>query len=355
MNLIKQKSRGVFYVVSLSLIILIVQVIMYGNFFEELKADTDTINDLSRIRGAIQRYTKLEISNQTAEAHALEAQIDSLLAHNLSKEQNADLAGFGELYDLDRLNLEWSELKILINEYHASPIPGQLAVVIDKSEACWEVADANVIHKQYIVNKTATYYKYFTLTFGLNLLAIALALLLYKRFIHNSLAASAIHDALTGIFNKGYFDGYLDYEIARALRKNRTFCLVMMDIDHFKNVNDTYGHRRGDYALKALAETVLKSKRNMDVLARIGGEEFILLLPDTQLQAAILLAERIRKSVEEFPFEEIGRMTISLGVTEFDSTDTKENILKRVDSALYQAKGNGRNRWEAIGGKQENE
>jgi diguanylate cyclase (GGDEF)-like protein len=177
-------------------------------------------------------------------------------------------------------------------------------------------------------------------------------MLLYKRYVHNSLAASAVHDSLTGIFNKGYFSEYLQYEIARAIRKQMPFSLIMLDIDHFKLVNDTYGHRRGDYALKTLAEVVRKSKRNADVLARIGGEEFILLLPDTRLSDASRLAERVRKSVEDFPFEEIGKLTVSLGVTEFTQTDNHESILKRVDSALYLAKANGRNRCEALGGEE---
>ena len=150
-------------------------------------------------------------------------------------------------------------------------------------------------------------------------------------------------------------DEYLEYEIARAIRKQTAFSLIMLDIDHFKLVNDTYGHRRGDYALKTLAEVVQKSKRNADVLARVGGEEFIVLLPDTKLSDAIQLAERIRKNVEDFTFEEIVRMTISLGITEFKQTDSKESILKRVDSALYKAKDNGRNRCEIIEGEKYHE
>jgi diguanylate cyclase (GGDEF)-like protein len=354
MNFMKQKSRSVFYIVSLFLFLLIVQVILYGKFFEELKADTETIHDLSRIRGAIQRYTKLEISNRPTEAHAVEADIDNLIAVNLNKNKDVEKNEVPGLYDLNRLNTEWGELKSLIEAYHTDPIP-ILNAVTDKSEECWEIADANVIQQQYIVNKTTAYYKYFTLTFGLNLLVIVLVLLLYKRYVHNNLAASAIHDSLTGIFNKGYFEEYLEYEIARAARKNLPFCLVMLDIDHFKLVNDTYGHRRGDYALKALAEAIHTCKRNTDVLARIGGEEFIILLPDTKLPDAIQLAERIRKCVEQFPFEEIGNMTISLGVTEFKQTDHKERLLQRVDSAMYQAKENGRNRLESIGGGEENE
>jgi diguanylate cyclase (GGDEF)-like protein len=253
------------------------------------------------------------------------------------------------------LNTKWDELKLLTRDYNNDPTRANLLAVVSKSEECWEVADATVVRQQYIVNKTAAYYKYFTVTFGINLFFILLILLYYKRYIHNSLASSAVHDALTGAFNKGYFSEYLEHEIARAVRKQIPFSLIMLDIDHFKRVNDTYGHRRGDYALKTLADVVRKSKRNADVLSRIGGEEFIILLPDTGLSDAGQLAERVRKSVEDFPFEEIGKLTVSLGVTEFTQADNQESILKRVDSALYLAKGNGRNRTEVLGGEPNHE
>jgi len=351
MNPMKPKYRSVFYIVSLCLLLLIVQVAMYGNFFMTLKADTEVINDLSRIRGSIQRYTKLELSNRNIETLKLEADINNLIAKIINNPHSNDLSSVSQQYDITTIETKWGQLKSLIHDYHDNPTRMNMLAAIDKSEECWEAADASVIRQQYIVNKTAAYYKYFTLTFGINLFVIALVLILYKRFILNHLAASAIHDALTGIFNKGYLDEYLEYEIARAVRKQMAFSLIMLDIDHFKLVNDTYGHRRGDYALKTLAEVVLESKRNADVLARVGGEEFIVLLPDTNLSDAMQLAERIRKNVENFTFEEIGRMTISLGVTEFNQADNKDRILKRVDSALYKAKDNGRNRCEMIEGE----
>ena len=350
MNSMKTKYRSVFLVASIFLLLLVAQVVLYGSFFNELKSGTKVINNLSRIRGSIQRYTKLELSDAMINNQELEGYIDDLIAQNMDVPMEADLKSVSSLYDMKMLNTKWDELKLVVRDYRADPSRANLRAVIGKSEECWQVADATVIRQQYLVNKTAAYYKYFTVTFGINLFVIGLVLLFYKQYVHNSLASSAIHDALTGLFNKGYFSEYLEYEAARSLRKQTPFSLVMLDIDHFKHVNDTYGHRRGDYALKTLAEVVRKTKRNADVLARVGGEEFIILLPDTNLSEAGQLAERVRKSVEDFPFEEIGRLTISLGVTEFTQTDDQENILKRVDSALYLAKENGRNRCEVLGG-----
>jgi diguanylate cyclase (GGDEF)-like protein len=347
----KPKYRSVFFVAGAFLLLLVVQVVMYGSFFNELRSGAEVINDLSRIRGSIQRYTKLELAGVKTGSQDLEVYIENLIMRNMDTPTETDLKSASSLYDMRILNTNWDELKLVIRDYRADQSRENLRAVIDKSEECWEIADATVIRQQYIVNKTAAYYKYFIVTFGVNLLVIGLILLYYKRHIHNNLASSAIHDALTGLFNKGYFSEYLEYEIARSVRKQAPFSLVMLDIDHFKNVNDTYGHRRGDYALKTLAEVVLKSKRNADVLARIGGEEFVILLPDTALSDAGRIAERVRKSVEDFHFEEIGKLTVSLGVTEFTPADNQESILKRVDSALYLAKGNGRNRCEILGGE----
>lgn len=349
MKPMNQKSRSVSYTVILFLLLLAVQIVMYGNFFRELREGTQVINDLSRVRGSIQRYTKLELSNANRDDLELESYIDELIARQIDNPQAEELNKIAQSYDLSVLNAKWDELKALIRDYRANPDSKLLPAVIDKSEECWTIADAQVVRQQYLVNKTTSYYKYFTITFGINLLVIVVVLLLYKKYIYNHLASSAILDSLTGIFNKGYFEEYLEHEIARAVRKQTSFCLIMFDIDHFKNVNDTYGHSRGDYALKTLADVVRKCKRNADVLARIGGEEFIVLLPDTGLSDAVHLAERIRKSVEDFPFEEIGKMTVSLGVAEFRQTDDNETILKRVDSAMYLAKENGRNRCEVIG------
>jgi diguanylate cyclase (GGDEF)-like protein len=353
MDQIKQRSRGIFYVIAVLLLILVIQVALYGSFFKSLRDDSAEINDLSKIRGEIQRYTKLEIANFDAmqvQTASLEGEIDALISKNMEDFNETNMKDLSRFYELTQLDIKWRELKSRVSIYQSAPTKDTLFAVIGKSEECWGIADANVIRQQYIIGKTTSYSKYFTVTFGINLLIIILILVLYKQLIHNSLRQSAVNDALTSIFNKGYFDEYLTYEIARALRKQQTLSLIMFDIDHFKHVNDTYGHRRGDTTLKTLTEVVQKCKRNADVLARVGGEEFILLLPDTGSEDAFLLATRIRKAVEDYPFEEIGSLTISLGITDFVVSDDKDKILTRVDAALYKAKENGRNRCELVEG-----
>jgi diguanylate cyclase (GGDEF)-like protein len=159
-----------------------------------------------------------------------------------------------------------------------------------------------------------------------------------------------IRDGLTGLFNYRHFMEILDREVARAVRYERSFCLLMLDVDHFKNYNDTHGHPAGDEVLKTLADIVTTRLRAVDFSARYGGEEFVVLLPETDLAGAGTVADDIRVQVENYPFEgretqPLGNVTISLGVAELlDWSEEPASLLKRADDALYRAKSEGRNR-----------
>ena len=350
------RNKSIFFLAGIFIFLLAVQVIMFSNFFSELKSNSQVINDFSSIRGLIQRYTKVELAQTNIDGVDLETYISVTIDYYVKNQTNSfEQNNVSKYYDLKTVQKSWNELKSLADAYDKNPTDELKMRIIEKSEECWKLSDAYVLRTRYTLNKTTEYYKYFIITFALNISAIIITLYFYKRIIYNNLAKSAVNDSLTGLFNKGYFNEYLEREIARAVRKQLTFSLIMIDIDHFKLVNDVHGHHRGDYALETLADILRVSKRNADVIARIGGEEFIMFLPDTDISGAYTLAERIRNSVESFPFEEIGRMTVSLGVTEFINTDDNDSILKRVDSALYKAKERGRNRSEVIGGLEINE
>jgi len=154
----------------------------------------------------------------------------------------------------------------------------------------------------------------------------------------------AFRDQLTGLYNRHYFLQRAESEWERAVRSGEGFSILMSDIDHFKQVNDTLGHQVGDQVLKRLGSLVQDSVRGQDTLARWGGEEFILLLPDTPAEGAEVLAERIRSVVEEEEFPVAGKVTISVGVAAWNTRDTSlDKTIGRADSALYRAKRNGRN------------
>lgn len=157
-------------------------------------------------------------------------------------------------------------------------------------------------------------------------------------------------DPLTQLFNARHLREHLSREVERFQRYQRPLSVLMLDADHFKRVNDTYGHLRGDQVLQELACTVMRQLRNTDTAFRYGGEEFVVLLPETRADAAVLLAERIRVAFAQIPLD-LGaaapvHCTLSIGVAEALTGDTMNSLLQRADEAVYRAKANGRNRVE---------
>ncbi|MBW4055445.1 MAG: GGDEF domain-containing protein [Proteobacteria bacterium] len=155
-------------------------------------------------------------------------------------------------------------------------------------------------------------------------------------------------DALTGIYNRRFLESRLSDECERHRRHSRHLSLIMIDIDFFKKVNDTYGHQCGDMVLQAVASKIVSVIRKTDFIARYGGEEFCCLLPETSAENAEVVAENLRMSIEEMTnsFESHSiKVTISLGISCFVTEDSPETLLKKADEALYQAKHSGRNRF----------
>ncbi len=157
-------------------------------------------------------------------------------------------------------------------------------------------------------------------------------------------------DSLTSLYNHGHFQYLLDEEIKRSRRFNHPTSIIMLDIDHFKIYNDILGHPAGDYLLKILCSILLEDLRETDTASRYGGEEFVIILPQTSKKEAFNLARRLRKKVESFAFknEEVlpeKKLTISLGVATFpDNAQDKDELIKTADIALYRAKQTGRNK-----------
>jgi two-component system cell cycle response regulator len=158
----------------------------------------------------------------------------------------------------------------------------------------------------------------------------------------------ATTDTLTGIANRREFSRVAEAETDRAKRYGTPLSLLMYDLDHFKRVNDTFGHDTGDDVLRAVTAVVMANIRTVDVAARWGGEEFLVLMPQSDLAAARGAAEKLRQAIERHRFDKVGTVTVSFGVTQFVPQDDLNVLLKRVDDALYRAKENGRNRVETL-------
>jgi len=156
-------------------------------------------------------------------------------------------------------------------------------------------------------------------------------------------------DPLTSISNRRDILEKIFYESIRVERNQKTFSLAICDIDHFKSVNDKYGHECGDYILKKIADTIVSSLRKQDIVARWGGEEFILLLPETNLEGGGIVAEKVRKTISQYEFRynnKIILISITFGVSEYSIDKSIDGCIKEADKALYRGKNNGRNRVE---------
>ena len=169
----------------------------------------------------------------------------------------------------------------------------------------------------------------------------------FQRF--SSIRNMATYDTLTGLYNRRYFEERLEVEAQRSFHSGLSLSLVMVDIDHFKKVNDTFGHTEGDQILCKVSSLLKNSVRKKDMVARYGGEEFILILPEAAPEQSFVIAERIRQLVEKTLFE-VGRahvhLTLSMGISNFPShrVKSKEELVKMADQALYDAKRGGRNK-----------
>ena len=170
--------------------------------------------------------------------------------------------------------------------------------------------------------------------------------------VYAEILKHATLDALTGFYNRRQLEERVKQEVSSAKRQNRNLCAIMLDVDFFKQVNDTYGHAAGDLVLKTISRVIKEQLRDYDIAGRYGGEEFVILLPFTKLEEAKMVAERLRKSVENTtidiskvnPDAKKINVTISLGVYQYQTNDYEKTLIRNADKALYIAKENGRNK-----------
>lgn len=206
--------------------------------------------------------------------------------------------------------------------------------------ACIFTAELNIIHTHFLMAAELN-----TVSFIAPVLAGVLFgyLLARIKLLGNQLTKLAFTDTLTGVYNRLHFNQLLDIELDKAKRYGGPLSIIFFDIDHFKQINDSYGHPTGDIILKEIADVISNINRSSDIFARYGGEEFIILTVATNMAGAMDHAQRLRHDIEQHNFK-TGQVTASFGVAEFNpSSDNQESLLERADKALYQAKSDGRN------------
>lgn len=169
-----------------------------------------------------------------------------------------------------------------------------------------------------------------------------------RKKIEVELERLATTDPLTSLFNRRKFEALLDYEIERDRRYQNGLSLIFCDIDRFKLINDEHGHDIGDEVLKTFSLKMKSSVRSTDIIARWGGEEFVLIITHTTSDQTAAMAEKLRETIAKHDFPEVHWVTASFGVTHLNADDTRSTLISRADEALYLAKENGRNRVEVL-------
>lgn len=217
----------------------------------------------------------------------------------------------------------------------------------------YSIKSINDRHIGYLVsyeidNTFGEFSRWFYISSGLIILIVVIvsAFILYILKIKAIAEKNAITDKLTGALNRTAIEVIINTERERAKRAKKPISIILFDIDFFKKINDTYGHDVGDYVLKTVVELIRKNIRKSDYLIRWGGEEFMILLPETDIDSTIKIAEKLRSLVENYQFKTVGKVTISLGLTQLKTGEDFDSAVKRADESLYLAKNRGRNRVE---------
>ena len=314
--------------------------------FETLKERyyAKVVNESGKVRGGVQRVAKLYFAGDLKKATSLYPEIDNCL-EELSKDvKNLKFP----ILDWDR-NLEPVEVKNCWERLKGLILENRREEVLSVSERCWFLADHQTgIYQKIAERNLLILNSLYTILVVLSLGLMAWLVKLIKVDISLNLERRANYDTLTGIYNRNTFAKIYNYISKDNLSYPIGF--ILFDLDNFKEVNDRFGHPVGDKVLKAVAEVVRNKLRKTDIFARWGGEEFTILLPHTDAEGSLKVAEKLRKTLENLYIPELNgrKITASFGVTVVKKGEPLEEVFSRADKALYKAKEKGKNRAEFI-------
>ena len=303
-----------------------------------LKDDSRSINAIGYIRGSMQRLSKdyshpqqaIIIENVQQRFAFIES---TFIKHHRAQEQSRLF-----MEQFTRLKQAWNTLLQVLRS------PQDTTVLFTLSEQCWHIADDATNAAESLSTHAHERLIATVIVLGLFIFFLLLLTLYFiQKEVKNHLESSVIIDPLTHLYNRFYFIEQINRAIKTFARNAEPFSLIFVDIDHFKTVNDQYGHPVGDRVLKSFAHLLKKSLRAEDEGFSYGGEEFVILAKSTPLEEAYLLAERLRKEVEAFDFELEHPLTISLGIAQYEKHQSYTTLLKHADQMLYEAKHLGRN------------
>jgi len=316
-------------------------------FYESVKEKhyAEVINLSGRVRGGIQRAAKLY--------YAGDAKTLKVVVHEVDKDLNRlfqsvdyiklPLVDLGKDYRPYEVRKCWNNLKVLLDLPQSEDLKEK---ILKQSEKCWYIADKFTCMYERIVSRNLfilnSFYVFLLILSSLIIFYFAKVILVDVR---RYLERRANFDPLTGILNRSSFQEL--YKRLSSTRFSYPMGFIVIDLDDFKKINDTYGHIVGDKVLQKVTKVVRKHIRRTDIFARWGGEEFVLLLPQTDLEGTRKVAEKLRRALEEIEIPPYGlKITASFGATEVLPGEELKEVFERADRALYRAKELGKNRVE---------
>ena len=316
-------------------------------FYESAKERyyAEVVNYSGKVRGSIQRVVKLYFAKDFSTLKEAEKEVEKdlkVLERDIEYIK-LPIIDWEKDFSPRVVTVCWKKLK---EKLVIPPTPKVEKEVLNLSEECWKKADKltdfygkTVSRNLFILNV------FYALILGSSLALIFLLGRIVIVDINRRLERRANFDPLTGALNRGAFLEMFDYISSVPL--NYPLGLIIFDLDDFKKINDTYGHKAGDIVLQEVAKAIRRNIRKSDLFVRWGGEEFVVLLPRTDLQGAKKVAEKLRGAIESLNIEPYGiRVTASFGVTEILPGETLDTALERADKALYKAKNLGKNKVE---------
>lgn len=311
---------------------------------ERVEDDAQVINQAGLVRGLTQRIAKLEAGGVAATAliKKTESVLKELEGHTDDFSVIESDKRFAE--GLREIRTAWEKQRKLIAAYRKSKKRNNRVQLVQHSETLWKLTNNFVFLSQEIAEAKHGAFRLVFFILSIDVLVICFIVWMIRSIVRGKLEVAAAFDKLTGVYNRGVHDQMLGKAVEAAHRYEKDLSYLMMDIDHFKRLNDRHGHDVGDLALKTLAAAALKEIRSSDALCRVGGEEFAVLMPETEQEQALQVAERIRAAAEKCMRGKLPPITVSVGVATLKEKETTQRLYKRADALMYHAKDAGRNR-----------
>ena len=328
--------------------ILLLLVLIFFNIyvviqFSHFKHEANIINSAGKIRGNIQRAVKKTMFGVSADDSI--KLVNDFFYNFKNKKTGFVITSSEKLFykELEIFSDEWELLNLYLEQYHEMKTDDIKNMILEKSEICWILSNKLVYLTQKYYEEKLIFFNFVIFGNAFTIFGMSLIIIITRGHVQLKLERMANYDGLTNAMNRYAFNRYMSNELYKKQRYNLQFALIIFDIDYFKSINDNFGHKTGDIILKKVVEISFSIIRKTDYLFRIGGEEFCIILSNSNLDSGIIVANKIRTTIESYDFIHKNRVTVSFGVAEPIDNESSDSLFKRADNCLYSAKNAGRN------------